>query len=295
MIRDRTPELLSSRSNSTFGRGFLQDVHLQTAQNKRLKKLLDEAEKIRMLINLIVENVSIVKDLHNNVLSHTNKDMQKELETRSYTISQTAFHVQRKLRDMGKDITVIDDLTVASAQDGSVYFRIKILQYTTMMKLFTEIMNDYNRTVIRYHDKCRLLLQQQRLLLRRQVTSEELDHMLDAQETSLFVDNILEDSKIIRQQLSDIKSRHAEVLKLEKSLIEIRTLFADVAFLTEKQGEQINNIEYFADKTTNNIGGGCVQLEEAETRHNKSKKRKIKIVIIIIIIVIIMIFVLSVI
>lgn len=99
--------------------------------------------------------------------------------------------------------------------------------------------------------------------------------MLDAQETSLFVDNvniqqylfhtirmfftkslfiyvhkymytylyiriyiiaqILEDSKIIRQQLSDIKSRHAEVLKLEKSLIEIRALFADVAFLTEKQ------------------------------------------------------------
>lgn len=27
-------------------------------------------------------------------------------------------------------------------------------------------------------------------LVRRQVTSEELDHMLDTQETSLFVDNV---------------------------------------------------------------------------------------------------------
>ncbi|KYN23097.1 Ankyrin repeat domain-containing protein 29, partial [Trachymyrmex cornetzi] len=88
-----------SRSNSsTFGRGFLQDVHLQIAQNKKLKELLDEAEEIRGLIHLIVENVSIVKNLHNNILSHTNKDLQKELETRTCTISQTAFHVQRKLR-----------------------------------------------------------------------------------------------------------------------------------------------------------------------------------------------------
>lgn len=32
-----------------------------------------QAEEVRALINLIAENVSIVKDLHNNVLSHTNK------------------------------------------------------------------------------------------------------------------------------------------------------------------------------------------------------------------------------
>jgi len=85
--------------------------------------------------------------------------------------------------------------------------------------------------------------------------------MLDAQETSLFVDNvnichrnniyrkffrscqislinyiqILEDSKIARQQLSDIESRHNEVLKLEKSLTEVRDIFAEMAFLIEKQ------------------------------------------------------------
>lgn len=88
--------------------------------------------------------------------------------------------------------------------------------------------------------------------------------MLDAQETSLFVDNvnmnlpiyynsifitnlfdasnnlidcaqILEDSKIARQQLSDIKSRHNDVVKLEKSIVEIRDMFAEMAFLIEKQ------------------------------------------------------------
>ncbi|XP_012531500.2 syntaxin-1A [Monomorium pharaonis] len=287
MVRDRMPDLRASRSNSsTFGRGFLQDVHLQIAQNKKLKEVLDEAEEIRTLIHLIVENVSIVKNLHNNILSHTNKDLQKELETRTCTISQTAFRVQRKLREIGKDIAAIDDFT--AAQDEPVYTRIKTIQYTTMLQSFSEIMENYNASLLKYHDKCLLLLQQQRFLLRRQVTSMELDHMLDTQETSLFVDNILEDSKVARQQLSDIKSRHNEVLKLEKSLTEIRDMFAEMAFLIEKQGEQVNNIEHFANKTTYNIDSGRIHLKKSEQKSHRYRKRKIKIAIIISIIIIIL-------
>lgn len=221
-----------------------------------------QAEEVRVLIDLVAENVSIVKDLHNNVLSHTNKDIQRELETRMCTISQTAFRAQRMLRDLGKDISSIEDLTVTGTQNGSVYTRIKVLQYTTMFQLFSEIMQDYNESLLKYHDKCFLLLQQQRVLLRREVTSQELSDMLDAQEACLFVDNILEDSKIARRQLSDIKNRHDEVLKLEKSLTEVRDMFAEMAFLIDKQGEQINNIEYFATKTTDNIDGGRVQLKK---------------------------------
>ncbi|XP_012055229.1 PREDICTED: syntaxin-1A-like [Atta cephalotes] len=289
MVRDRMADLRASRSNSsTFGRGFLQDVHLQIAQNKKLKELLDEAEEIRDLIHLTVENVSIVKNLHNNILSHTSKDLQKELETRTCTISQTAFHVQRKLRDMGKGIIAIDDLTLAQDEPVyDVYTRIRTLQYTTMLQMFSDIMDDYNASLLKYHDKCLLLLQQQRSLLRRQVTSAELDYMLDAQETSLFVDNILEDSKIARQQLSDITNRHNDVLKLEKSLTEIKDMFTEIAFLVEKQGEQINNIEYFANKTSDNIDGGRVQLRKSEQRSHRYRKRKIKIAIIISIIVVI--------
>ncbi|XP_011159282.2 syntaxin-1A [Solenopsis invicta] len=286
MIRDRMPDLRASRNNSsTFGRGFLQDVHLQIAQNKKLTEVLDEAEEIRALIYLIVENVSHVKYLHNNILSHTNKDLQKELETRMCTISQTAFRVQRKLREMGKDTIAIDDLT--AVQDEPVYTRIKMLQYTTMMQSFSEIMDEYNASLLKYHDKCLLLLQQQRSLIRRQVTSMELDHMLDAQETNLFVDNILEDSKIAKQQLSDIQSRHNTVLKVEKSLTEIKDMFAEIAFLIEKQGEQINNIEYFANKTTDNVGGGRIHLKKSEKRSHRYRKRKIKIAVIISVIIII--------
>ncbi|KYN15740.1 hypothetical protein ALC57_12037, partial [Trachymyrmex cornetzi] len=82
-------------------------------------------------------------------------------------------------------------------------------------------------------------------IIRRLVTSAELDHILDAQETSLFVDNVNINLPLQYYEIY-ITIRHNDVLKLEKSR------------------QQINNIEYFANKTTNNIDGGRVQLRKSE-------------------------------
>ncbi|KAG7196531.1 hypothetical protein KM043_018555 [Ampulex compressa] len=150
-----------------------------------------------------------------------------------------------------------------------------------MVQMFSNIMEEYNTSLLRYHEKCLLLLQQQRTLIRKCVTSKEMCNMLDAQESSLFVDNILEDSRIARQQLSEIQSRHDDVLKLEKSIVEVRDMFAEMAFLIEKQGDQVSSVEYFAGKTTDNIDNGRCDLKKAKKRANRHRTRKVKIALII--------------
>ncbi|XP_043579066.1 syntaxin-like isoform X4 [Bombus pyrosoma] len=292
MVRDRMPELRAYQNSSTmFGKGFLQDVRIQMSQNKKLKEVLDQVEEVRDLIQLIAANTAIVKDLHNNVLSYTNKDIQKELESRMYTISQTSFRIQRKLREMGKEITRPDDLTLTSAREGPIHLRIKVIQHTTMIKLFSEIMEDYNISMIRYHEKCRLLLHQQKMLIRKHITSEELEKLLDVQGNNLFVDNILEDSRIARQQLSDIQSRHNDIVKIEKSIGEVRDMFTEMAFLIERQGEQINSVEYFAGRAADDVDTGRIDLKKAEERSQRHRKRKIKLAIIISTIIIILLMI----
>lgn len=39
-----------------------------------------------------------------------------------------------------------------------------------------------------------------------------------------------------KQQLREVETRHAEILKLERSIIELHDLFVDVAQLVETQG-----------------------------------------------------------
>lgn len=65
---------------------------------------------------------------------------------------------------MGKQTSKMDELTVESAAEGPAHERVKILQYTTMLKLYSETIQDYNESLLRYHEKCTSLLHQQRLL-----------------------------------------------------------------------------------------------------------------------------------
>lgn len=146
--------------------------------------------------------------------------------------------------------------------------------------------------MLRYHEKCLLLLQQQKALTRKHITSEELDALLDAQETNLFVDNILQDSKLAKQQLSDIQDRHKELVKIEKSIAEIRDMFTEIAFLVEKQGQQLNSVEYFAGTTVDNVDSGRIRLKKANQRSHRFRKKKIKIAIILSVIIILFLLIL---
>ncbi|XP_043472253.1 syntaxin-1A-like [Leptopilina heterotoma] len=278
MIRDRMPDLQIQQRNNNFlnrSNSFLQDVQIQIRQDKKLNQVLEDSEEIRNMIQLLADNIVKVKEMQNNVLTHTNRGFQMELENRIFTISQTSKRIQRKLVEMGKQTIKVDELTIESAADGPAHKRIKILQYTTMLKLYSDIIQDYNETLIKYHEKCTALLQQQRLLIRRQISSEEFEELMDAQETSLFVDNILVDIQITKQQLSDMETRHKEVKKLEKSITEIRDMFVDVAFLIQEQGEQINSVEFFAGKTMDNIDSGGQDLKEAKKKSAKLRKVQI--------------------
>jgi len=291
MTRDRLPDLCAMRKNSLApSNSFLRNVQLQMTQNKRLHELLEQADETRGLIDIMVDNVVIVKNIQSNVLLHTNRDIQKELETRSYTINQLAHRIYGKLKDLGKDVSNVEDITFKIIRDGSAYDRIKILQYTTMFNTYSEIMQDYNDNLLKYHDKCSSLLHQQRRLLRRQITSEELEDMLDSQETSLFVDNILIETKIAQQQLSDIQTRHNELQKLEKSIVEVKDIFLEMAFLVEQQGEQLNCVEYFASKATDNVDSGRNRLRKASEKRKRLRRRKIKIAIVVCIIVFVIFF-----
>lgn len=66
--------------------------------------------------------------------------------------------------------------------------------------------------------------------------------------------------KIITYDLCNIKN--ATYIYIQKYII----------FISFLQGEQINNIEYFANKTTDNIDGGRVQLRKSEQKSRTYRK-----------------------
>lgn len=58
----------------------------------------------------------------------------------------------------------------------------------------------------------------------QEVTDEELENLLDRQ-AEIFNQNILMETQVAKQRLLDVQQRHDDVIKIEKSIIEVNQLF----------------------------------------------------------------------
>nr|CAD7405618.1 unnamed protein product [Timema cristinae] len=75
--------------------------------------------------------------------------------------------------------------------DTTALTRIKIVQHSTLSKLFMEAIQEYNSTLVRHRERCANLLKQQILITDKTVNYEELQELLDREESAIFVDNWL--------------------------------------------------------------------------------------------------------
>ncbi|KAG8536919.1 hypothetical protein GDO81_025436, partial [Engystomops pustulosus] len=83
---------------------------------------------------------------------------------------------------------------------------------------------------------------------------------------------ILCDSQISRQALSEIESRHRDIVRLESSLKELHDMFLDIAMLVENQGEVTDNIEINVMKAVEHVEKARVETTKAVKYQNKARK-----------------------
>ncbi|XP_059910985.1 syntaxin-2 isoform X2 [Gadus macrocephalus] len=107
----------------------------------------------------------------------------------------------------------------------------------------------------------------------RVTTNEELEDMLECGNPSIFTSNIISDSQITRQALNEIESRHQDIIRLEASIRELRTMFMDMALMVETQGDMVNNIEKNVSTAAEYIGMAKEETKKA-VRYQKKSRRK---------------------
>nr|CAD7569874.1 unnamed protein product [Timema californicum] len=105
-----------------------------------------------------------------------------DVEERISSVQHAIRFVRNSLQEMEMQIQDTDDDTTALT-------RIKIVQHSTLSKLFMEAIQEYNSTLVRHRERCANLLKQQILITDKTVNYEELQELLDREESAIFVDN----------------------------------------------------------------------------------------------------------
>uniref|UniRef100_A0A8C0KI58 Syntaxin-1A n=1 Tax=Canis lupus dingo TaxID=286419 RepID=A0A8C0KI58_CANLU len=259
-MKDRTQELRTAKDSDDDD-----DVTVTVDRDGFMDEFFEQVEEIRGFIDKISENVEEVKRKHSAILASPNPDekTKEELEELMSDIKKTANKVRSKLKSIEQSIEQEEGLNRSSAD-----LRIRKTQHSTLSRKFVEVMSEYNATQSDYRERCKGRIQRQleiselrawgwgrgrgrgcgRTLrsvqgsLRplhaagRTTTSEELEDMLESGNPAIFASGIIMDSSISKQALSEIETRHSEIIKLENSIRELHDMFMDMAMLVESQG-----------------------------------------------------------
>ena len=97
--------------------------------------------------------------------------------------------------------------------------------------------------------------------------------MLDSESGPIFAQQILASGQPeTKKTLQEIKNRHQELQKLEKSIVELHQLFLDMAVLVEAQGEVINEIDQNVEQAVNYTAEGYRQMKKAVVYQKRARK-----------------------
>ncbi|KAG7476377.1 hypothetical protein MATL_G00082230 [Megalops atlanticus] len=273
-MKDRLADLTVSSKN---GRD---DVAVPVERESFMDGFFRKVEETRRLIDQIASQVEDVKKKHSCILSAPDPDerMKGELERLSEDIKRNARAVQAGLKTVQQGLPQDED-----AIRTSVNLRIQKTQHSELSRRFVEVMTLYSEAQVAFREKSKGRILRQLEITGKSTTDEELENMLESGNASVFISDVISDSQITRQALSEIESRHQDILRLESSIRELHEMFQDMAMLVETQGEMINNIE----KNVNNAAEYVARAEKETkkaVRYQSNARRKYIILAIVVLV-----------
>ncbi|CAB1444484.1 unnamed protein product [Pleuronectes platessa] len=217
------------------------DDMTETTESKgNMEEYFKTVGEVRSLIDKISCQAEEVQRSHGVVFSSANQDQtnKQRLELLNTEIKKNANTVRAKLKSMQKNLPVEEN-----ARRSSVIQRIEKNQHSHLTRRFAEVMRGYHNSQMTFREKCKAQIQRQLEIVDKVTTDEELEVMLHRDSLTIFISDINPDRRISSEALSEIESRHQDIICLESSIKDLHEIFTDTAMLLEIQGDLINNIE----------------------------------------------------
>ncbi|XP_072519062.1 syntaxin 3b isoform X1 [Salminus brasiliensis] len=244
-----------------------------------MDEFFSQIEDIRNSIDKIDQNVAEVKKLYSVILSAPTSDQktQDDLESLTNDIKKMANNARNKLKTIERNLESDEEERV------SADIRIRKSQHAVLSRKFVDVMTKYNEAQVDFREKSKGRIQRQLEITGKATTDDELEEMLEGGNAAVFTAGII-DSGISKQALSEIESRHKDIVRLESSIKELHDMFVDIAMLVESQGDIVDNIEVNVSKAVDHIAVAKTETKKAVRYQSKARKKIVIIVCVVLVI-----------
>ncbi|KAJ3055677.1 Syntaxin-1A [Rhizophlyctis rosea] len=251
-----------------------------TGESDVMHGFFDEVSAIKDAIAGVKSNVEQIEQLHQKALNVISEDQSaqnaKELDRIMDTTNKKAGDIRNKLKAMEAQNKALE-----KKGDSPSDVRIRVTQHGGLTKRFLDVMMEYKDIQKKYQDKYKQRLQRQFLIVKPQATPEEVEKMVSGETGPVFAQQIMSSGQRgeARRALQDIQDRHQDIVRIERSIIELQQLFMDMSVLVAAQGEVLNQIEVHVSNAVDHTEQGVQALGKAVKLQKKTRKKMCIIVI----------------
>ncbi|XP_037342674.1 syntaxin-11a [Pungitius pungitius] len=158
---------------------------------------------------------------------------------------------------------------------ASAVARMARAQCVSLTSAFHDAISEYNEAEMVQRENCKTRIQRQAEIMGKEVSREQIDEMIETGKWNVFSDNLLLEGRTARSALSEIETRHKELLELEGRIRDIHELFSQMAQLVEEQGCMLDNIEANVDATQDYVVKATAHIKKAVKYQKNNPCRKL--------------------
>ncbi|KAF8467394.1 t-SNARE [Kalaharituber pfeilii] len=247
-------------------------VPSQQFGNLDFHDFLSQVSNIQSSISNLSENVTTIASLHNQTLqsydtgSASSTQLTAQLESLVAETSLLNKHIRDDIKFLERD----------SKFPGDPQGVPKRQQVEKLKKSFDAELKNYQLMESQYRGQYRQQMERQYRIVKPDATQEEVDRAVQSGETQIFSQAIMQSARTSNAQstLGAVKARHAEIQRIERTLLELLELFEEMAKEVEAAEPVVAKIEEQVEDTHEQLVKGNTELVVARkhawnTRRNK--------------------------
>lgn len=183
----------------------------------------------------------------------------------------------------------ISSLQVASVHKND---EARIAQIDNCRQRFLELIQEYRVIESQNREQTKLQAERQYKIIKPDATEEEIKQVVDdgSDSQQYFQQALMQSNRRgeARTVLSEVQTRHRELLKLERTMAELTQLFHDMEELVIEQDQPIQQIDDQVATAQHDIEQGVGHTNKAVISAKKARKKRLWCFIIIVIVVVIL-------
>ncbi|OEL28794.1 putative syntaxin-131 [Dichanthelium oligosanthes] len=242
-----------------------------------LKDFFDEVKDIEMLLDKMSNIVHKLQEANEESKSVTKASAMKAIKVRMEKdideVGKITRNVKVKLEQM--DRNNLENRKKPGCGKGTSVDRSRMSMTTALKKKLKERMNDFQNLRQTIQEEYRGVVERRIFTVTGTKPSEEvIDRLIETGSSEQIFEKAIQETgrgQVIAT-VEEIQERHDTVMEIEKRLLELQQIFADMAALVDAQGEILDNIENQVQNAVNHVVTGTEALRTAKSLQKKSRK-----------------------